>query len=117
MVKTKKSKAKIEPVPEQPIEQSIMLGEGEYTLPVIDTPASVETIESEAPVATETAKPKMQTDQDIIRELQTTQNELITLVKSVPKPEFYSWNDAVSYQDNWARWYVGMKQTWNKLNL
>jgi hypothetical protein len=104
MAKTKKNTQKTDELPN----------------PQVNTPqteTSVECIESEAPVATPEAKPVIQSDQDIIRELQETNKALIDLISDVPKPEFFKFEDAVSYQDKWAKWNETRRLTWNRLNL
>jgi hypothetical protein len=71
----------------------------------------------EAPIAEETAVPLMQTDQQIIQEQASVQQQLMDLILEAPKPEFFNINDAVTYQDKWEKWQQKVKATWNRLSL
>jgi hypothetical protein len=133
MVKTKKSKAQIESVPEQPLKIEVLpngqfdnygeplelpnqqitkapvIGGVEWLIDGVLIPVTAVSAES---------KPVIQSDQQIIMELQNTNAELIKVIFSVPKPEFFKLpEDAVKYQDEWARWEVQKRLTWNRLNL
>jgi hypothetical protein len=96
MVKAKKNTKKTDELPNQPIVVAI------DTLPIAELTES---------------KPLIQSDQQIIVELQNSQADLINIVLSVPKPEFYTFKDAIQYQDLWNKWNESRRLTWNKLNL
>jgi hypothetical protein len=96
--------------PEQPIEAN---GRVRMVLPG----DSGTLILAGSPVASEEAKPAMQTDLQLAQENARIIEELVKVLDSVPRPEFFKWEDAVSYQDRWAAWIVQMKLTKNRLNL
>jgi hypothetical protein len=80
-----------------------------------EQPTETEASQFEMPIATETATPYMQTNEDIMAQQTVKIADLIRLLNDAPKrPQFIRMEDCVSFADSYDKWNAKVRLFWSK---